>query len=68
LRKEDIFRNLIYLLKSHSLYLLLDLDLGLAATPKLLPEIVKRLRAMTPMVTFFNRGLAPRDRSRDFLF
>ncbi len=49
-------------------YFKTDLDLGLAVTPKLLPEIVKRLRAMTPMVTFFNRGLAPRDRSRDFLF
>lgn len=45
-----------------------DLDLKLALTPKLLPEIVKHLKAMSPMVTFFNRGLAPRVNSRDFLF
>jgi uncharacterized protein (TIGR02453 family) len=45
-----------------------DLDLELALTPKLLPEIVKRLKAMTPMVEFFNRGLAPRGNKRDFLF
>ncbi|HEU0119393.1 MAG TPA: DUF2461 domain-containing protein [Bryobacteraceae bacterium] len=45
-----------------------DLDLGLAVTPKLLPELVKRLRAMTPMVDFFNRGLAPKINTRDFFF
>lgn len=44
-----------------------DLDLGLALTPKLLPEIVKRLKAVTPMIKFFNRGLASRDNSRDYL-
>lgn len=44
-----------------------DLDLALALTPKLLPEIVKRLKAMTPMIAFFNRGLAPRGNARDFL-
>jgi uncharacterized protein (TIGR02453 family) len=44
-----------------------DLDLGLALTPKLLPELVKRLKAATPMVTFFNRGLAARGDSRVFL-
>lgn len=45
-----------------------DLDLGLALTPKLLPELIRRFKAMTPMITFFNRGLAPRDNGRDFLF
>jgi len=45
-----------------------DLDLGLALTPKFLPEVVKRLKAMGPMVSFFNRGLAPKGNSRDFLF
>jgi len=45
-----------------------DLDLGIATTPKLLPEIVKRLKAMTPMVFFLNRGLAARSKSGDFLF
>jgi len=45
-----------------------DLDLGIAMTPKLLPEIVKRLKAMTPMVFFLNRGLAARSKSGDFLF
>ena len=49
-------------------YFKTDLDLGVALTPKLLPELMKRLQAMTPMVSFFNRGLAPRDRSRDFHF
>ena len=44
-----------------------DLDLGIALTPKLLPEIVKRFKAMAPMVAFFNRGLTPRSQSRDFL-
>ncbi len=44
-----------------------DLDLGLALTPKLLPEIVKRLKATAPMVKFFNRGLETRGDSRDFL-
>jgi len=45
-----------------------DMDLGVALTPKFLPELVKRLKAMSPMVTFFNRGLAPRNSSRDFHF
>ena len=35
-----------------------DMDLGVALTPKFLPELVKRLKAMAPMVAFFNRGLA----------
>jgi len=35
-----------------------NMDLGLALTPKFLPELVKRLKAMSPMVAFFNRGLA----------
>jgi uncharacterized protein (TIGR02453 family) len=43
-----------------------DLDLGLALTPKLLPELVKRLKAMTPMINFLNRGLAPRSQSDNF--
>lgn len=42
------------------------LDLGLAVTPKLLPEIVKRLKAMSPMVEFLNRALQPK--ARDFFF
>lgn len=45
-----------------------DMDLGLALTPKFLPELVKRLKAMGPMVAFFNGGLAPKGNSRDFLF
>jgi len=45
-----------------------DMDLGVALTPKFLPELVKRLKAMSPMVTFFNRGLAPRNSARDFHF
>ncbi|MBI2688915.1 MAG: DUF2461 domain-containing protein [Acidobacteria bacterium] len=44
-----------------------DLDLDLAITPKLLPEIVKRLKAMTPLVAFFNRGLGKKKNERDFL-
>ena len=34
------------------------LDPALATTPQLLPEIVKRLRAMTPFIEFLNRPLA----------
>jgi len=34
------------------------LDVGLATTPRLLPELVKRFRAMIPLVEFFNRPLA----------
>jgi uncharacterized protein (TIGR02453 family) len=49
-------------------YYTTGLPLETALTPKLLPEIVKRLKAMTPMVNFLNRGLAPRGPSRDFLF
>ena len=49
------------------LYYKTDLDLGLALTPQLLPEIVKRLKAMTPMIAFFNRGLERSGQSRDFL-
>jgi len=48
-------------------YFYTDLDLNLALTPKLLPEIVKRLKAMAPMVAFFNRGLGRSGKSRDFL-
>ena len=43
------------------------LDLEIALTPKLLPEIVKRLKAAAPMVAFFNRGLEQGSQSRDFL-
>jgi len=35
----------------------IELDPGLAATPKLYPELVKRLRAMTPFVEFLNAPL-----------
>lgn len=45
-----------------------DMDLEIALTPKFLPELVKRLKAVAPMVTFFNRGLAPRNPSRNFHF
>lgn len=31
-----------------------DIDPKLAATPKLLPELIKRFKAMTPMINFFN--------------
>ena len=34
------------------------LDVGLTLTPRLLPELVKRFRAMIPLVEFFNRPLA----------
>ena len=38
-----------------------------ALTPKFLPELVKRFKAMTPMVNFLNRALTPRRQARDFL-
>ncbi len=43
-----------------------DLDLELALTPKFLGELVKRLRVMTPMVVFLNRGLEGRRRTEEF--
>lgn len=57
-----------WLKKKQWYYYKKDLDLGLALTPKLLPELIKRLKAMKPMVEFFNRGLAGKSRSNDFLF
>jgi uncharacterized protein (TIGR02453 family) len=45
-----------------------DMELAVALTPKFLPEIVKRLKAMAPMVTFFNRGLQAGRPARDFQF
>lgn len=56
-----------WLKKKQWYYFHTDLELGLALTPRLLPEIVKRLKAMAPMVAFFNRGLARGASSRDFL-
>lgn len=47
-------------------YYVTDLDPSLALTPKLLPELVKRLRAMAPMVAFLNRALAPLAKRSDF--
>lgn len=45
-----------------------DLDLGLALTPKFLGELVKRLRVMTPMVVFLNRGIEGRRRGEVYLY
>jgi len=45
-----------------------DLDLGLALTPKFLGELVKRLRVMTPIVVFLNRGLDGRRRAGEFFY
>jgi uncharacterized protein (TIGR02453 family) len=36
-----------------------ELDPALATTPKLLPEIVKRLEAMAPMIEYLNAALRP---------
>ncbi|MBM3785986.1 MAG: DUF2461 domain-containing protein [Acidobacteria bacterium] len=41
-------------------YYKVDLDLALATTPKLLPEIAKRFKAMSPLVGFFNAALQKR--------
>ncbi|MBM3756873.1 MAG: DUF2461 domain-containing protein [Acidobacteria bacterium] len=38
------------------------MDLALATTPKLQTEIVKRLKAMTPIVQFFNRAVTVKPR------
>ena len=45
------------------------LEVGLATTPRLLPELVKRCRAMIPLVEFFNRPLLGpgRGRGKDIL-
>jgi uncharacterized protein (DUF2461 family) len=42
----------------------ITLDGGLAAGPQLLPELVKRFRAMTPFVEFLNRPLVQARRPR----
>lgn len=49
-------------------YFKTDMELSLAVTPRFLPQLVERLRAMTPMVAFFNRGLAPKGNAREFRF
>lgn len=45
------------LLRWKQWYYDVQLDAGLALTPRLLPELVKRFRAMLPLVEFFNRSL-----------
>jgi hypothetical protein len=39
------------------LYFDVTVAAGLAETPRLLPELVARFRAMIPLVEFFNRPL-----------
>jgi uncharacterized protein (TIGR02453 family) len=53
--------------KKQWFYYKTDLDLGLALTPKFLGELVKRLRVMTPMVVFLNRGIEGRRRGEVYL-
>jgi uncharacterized protein (DUF2461 family) len=38
------------------------LDPSLASTPRLLPELAKRFRVMTPFIEFLNRPLAGKPR------
>lgn len=45
------------LLRRKQLLLLVTLDPALAASPKLLPELVKRFRAMAPFIEFLNAPL-----------
>jgi uncharacterized protein (TIGR02453 family) len=45
------------LVRSKQWLLDIELDPGVAATPQLLPELVKRFRAMTPFVEFLNAPL-----------
>jgi uncharacterized protein (TIGR02453 family) len=43
-------------------YYYAGIDPALATTPKLLPEIVERFKALTPLVEYFNRPLGERRR------
>ena len=49
--------------KQWLVYTMLDTDL--AVTPYLFPELVKRFRAVTPLVEFLNRPLAGKRKRRD---
>lgn len=44
-----------------------SLPVETAGTPKLLPELMKRFKAMAPLVAFFNRGLKRKASASDFL-
>lgn len=45
------------LLKMKQWLYYIDLDANLAATPKLLPEVIKRFRAMSPVIEMLNAAL-----------
>ena len=47
------------LLKRKQWYFYTTLDVGLAETPKLVPELIKRFRAMLPVVGLLNTPLKP---------
>jgi uncharacterized protein (TIGR02453 family) len=51
-------------LKRKSHHFIVRLEPELATTPKLLPELVKRFRAMTPLVEFLERPFVPDTKRR----
>jgi uncharacterized protein (TIGR02453 family) len=54
------------LIRMKQWYVYVELDAGIATTPKLLDELLKRFQVMTPLVEFLNEPLTPRRPALDF--
>jgi uncharacterized protein (TIGR02453 family) len=54
------------LIRMKQWYVWAELDAGIATTPKLFAELLKRFRAMTPLVDFLNEPLTPRRPALNF--
>jgi uncharacterized protein (TIGR02453 family) len=54
------------LIRMKQWYVYVELEAGIATTPKLFDELLKRFQAMTPLVEFLNEPLAPRKPAMDF--
>jgi len=52
------------MLRKKQWYYFVTLDPALAASPKLLPEVVKRFKVMLPMIDFLNAPLLAKNRKR----
>jgi uncharacterized protein (TIGR02453 family) len=48
------------LIRMKQWYVYVELEAGIATTPKLIDELLERFRAMTPLVEFLNEPLSPR--------
>jgi uncharacterized protein (TIGR02453 family) len=54
------------LIRMKQWYVYVELEAGIATTPKLFDELVKRFRVMTPLVEFLNEPLTPRKPAMNF--